>query len=150
MNESIRPSTYSIAWIPSVLLRQIEKNHQDERRIESIERAGNRDRALLRWTRDYPEAKNRWIGFEPYGIILHAWSVVWRGTSRRSVHSDNVRIRFDAGSLNAGWKVKTQAGWKQKRMGPVGCFGQIENIKRQSLTISGKNVKYSRDSIAIF
>ena len=22
---------------------------------------------------------------------------------------------------------------KQKRMGPVGCFGQIENIKRQSL-----------------
>ena len=23
--------------------------------------------------------------------------------------------------------------WKQKRMGPVGCFGQIENIKRQSL-----------------
>ena len=24
---------------------------------------------------------------------------------------------------------------KQKRMGPVGCFGQIENIKRQSLTI---------------
>ena len=24
---------------------------------------------------------------------------------------------------------------KQKRMGPVGCFGQIENIKRQSLII---------------
>ena len=24
--------------------------------------------------------------------------------------------------------------WKQKRMGPVGCFGQIENIKRQSLS----------------
>ena len=24
---------------------------------------------------------------------------------------------------------------KQKRMGPVGCFGQIENIKRQSLNI---------------
>ena len=110
MNESIRPSTYSIAWIPSVLLRQIEKNHQDERRIESIERAGNRDRALLRWTRDYPEAKNRWIGVEPYGILLYTRSVVWRGTSRRSVHSDNVWIRFDAGSLNAGWKVKTQAG----------------------------------------
>ena len=25
--------------------------------------------------------------------------------------------------------------WKQKRMGSVGCFGQIENIKRQSLSI---------------
>ena len=25
---------------------------------------------------------------------------------------------------------------KQKRMGPVGCFGQIENIKRQSLLYS--------------
>ena len=25
---------------------------------------------------------------------------------------------------------------KQKRMGPVGCFGQIENIKRQSLMYS--------------
>ena len=24
---------------------------------------------------------------------------------------------------------------KQKRMGPVGCFGQIENIKRQSLLL---------------
>ena len=23
--------------------------------------------------------------------------------------------------------------WKQKRMGPVGSLGQIENIKRQSL-----------------
>ena len=27
---------------------------------------------------------------------------------------------------------------KQKRMGPVGCFGQIENIKRQSLFIPKK------------
>ena len=62
--ESVRPSMYSIARISSVLLRQIEKNHQDERRIESIERAGNRDRALLRWTRDYPESKNQWIGFD--------------------------------------------------------------------------------------
>ena len=42
--ERIRPSTYSIARISSVLLRQIEKNHQDERRIESIERAGNQSR----------------------------------------------------------------------------------------------------------
>ena len=28
---------------------------------------------------------------------------------------------------------------KQKRMGPVGCFGQIENIKRQSLNICVSN-----------
>ena len=27
---------------------------------------------------------------------------------------------------------------KQKRMGPVGCFGQIENIKRQSLSTEPK------------
>lgn len=39
--ESVRPSTYSIARISSALLRRIEKNHQDERLIESIERAGN-------------------------------------------------------------------------------------------------------------
>lgn len=36
--ESVRPSTHSIARISSVLLRRIEKNHQDERRIVSIER----------------------------------------------------------------------------------------------------------------
>lgn len=29
---------------------------------------------------------------------------------------------------------------KQKRMGPVGCFGQIENIKRQSLITLSKNI----------
>lgn len=54
--------------------------------------------------------KNQWIWVEPYRILLHAWSVVWRGTSWRSVHSDNVWIRFDAGCLNACLKVKRQAG----------------------------------------
>ena len=31
---------------------------------------------------------------------------------------------------------------KQKRMGPVGCFGQIENIKRQSLNSRNLSVNY--------
>ena len=32
---------------------------------------------------------------------------------------------------------------KQKRMGPVGCFGQIENIKRQSLNSKASKLEKS-------
>ena len=38
---------------------------------------------------------------------------------------------------------------KQKRMGPVGCFGQIENIKRQSLISEAIVSEYSFMSLYV-
>ena len=39
---------------------------------------------------------------------------------------------------------------KQKRMGPVGCFGQIENIKRQSLAYNQTQDKEAYDDAVRF